>query len=114
MARVFVTADKTNPDDHGDHYSFSTKLTLYHSCDYFYFCGFIGTDPTRCIQYCSQPLGRKFWVEQGSKVARVAIGGTLTTKIMEGCLVLIPDSDDTKIIMQQCQRQQDQFSEIKR
>nr|WP_244183456.1 hypothetical protein [Xenorhabdus kozodoii] len=34
-------------------------------------------------------------------------------KIMEGCLVLIPDSNDTRIIKQQYQRQQDQLSEIK-
>ncbi|WP_416777124.1 SymE family type I addiction module toxin [Xenorhabdus budapestensis] len=40
-------------------------------------------------------------------------GCTLTVKIMEGCLVLIPDSDDTRTIKQQYQRQQDQLSEIK-
>lgn len=40
-------------------------------------------------------------------------GCTLTVKIMDGCLVLIPDSDDTKTIKQQYQRQQDQLSEIK-
>ncbi|WP_244183457.1 hypothetical protein [Xenorhabdus kozodoii] len=34
-------------------------------------------------------------------------------KIMDGCLVLIPDSDDTRTIKQQYQRQQDQLSEIK-
>ncbi|MDC9603720.1 SymE family type I addiction module toxin [Xenorhabdus griffiniae] len=39
------------------------------------------------------------------------IGGTLTVKIMDGCLVLIPDSDDTRTIKQQYQ--QDQLSEIK-
>nr|WP_306309308.1 hypothetical protein [Xenorhabdus anantnagensis] len=32
---------------------------------------------------------------------------------MDGCLVLIPDSDDTRSIKQQYQRQQDQLSEIK-
>ncbi|WP_438804861.1 SymE family type I addiction module toxin [Proteus mirabilis] len=41
------------------------------------------------------------------------IGGTLTVKIMDGCLVLIPDSDDSRNIGQQYQRQQDQLSEIK-
>ncbi|WP_416776954.1 SymE family type I addiction module toxin [Xenorhabdus budapestensis] len=29
------------------------------------------------------------------------IGGTLTVKIMDGCLVLIPDSDYTRSIKQQ-------------
>ncbi|WP_338805444.1 SymE family type I addiction module toxin [Xenorhabdus griffiniae] len=47
------------------------------------------------------------------KAAGFAIGGTLTVKIMDGCLVLIPDSDDTRTIKQQYQRQQDQLSEIK-
>ncbi|MDE1480702.1 hypothetical protein KKJ25_00835 [Xenorhabdus bovienii] len=41
------------------------------------------------------------------------IGGTLTVKIMDGCIVLIPDSDDTRTIKQEYQRQQDQLSEIK-
>ncbi|WP_368870943.1 SymE family type I addiction module toxin [Proteus mirabilis] len=40
-------------------------------------------------------------------------GCTLTVKIMDGCLVLIPDTDDTRTIRQQYQRQQDQLSEIK-
>jgi toxic protein SymE len=34
----------------------------------------------------------------------------MTVKIMNGCLVLIPDSDDTRTIKQQYQRQQDQLS----
>ncbi|PHM49633.1 SymE family type I addiction module toxin [Xenorhabdus miraniensis] len=50
---------------------------------------------------------------QWLKQAGFEIGGTLTVKIMDGCLVLIPDSDDTKTIKQQYQRQQDQLSEIK-
>ncbi|BET95291.1 hypothetical protein TCT1_02120 [Xenorhabdus sp. TCT-1] len=47
------------------------------------------------------------------KAAGFDIGGTLTVKIMDGCLVLIPDSDDTRTIKQQYQRQQDRLSEIK-
>ncbi|MBE8598148.1 SymE family type I addiction module toxin [Xenorhabdus sp. BG5] len=50
---------------------------------------------------------------QWLKAAGFDIGGTLTVKIMDGCLVLIPDSDDTRTIKQQYQRQQDQLSEIK-
>nr|WP_262947115.1 type I toxin-antitoxin system SymE family toxin [Xenorhabdus indica] len=50
---------------------------------------------------------------QWLKQAGFDIGGTLTVKIMDGCLVLIPDSDDTRIIKQQYQRQQNQLSEIK-
>ncbi|WP_338805361.1 SymE family type I addiction module toxin [Xenorhabdus griffiniae] len=50
---------------------------------------------------------------QWLKQAGFDIGGTLTVKIMDGCLVLIPDSDDTRTIKQQYQRQQDQLSEIK-
>ncbi|MDE9434278.1 type I toxin-antitoxin system SymE family toxin [Xenorhabdus bovienii] len=50
---------------------------------------------------------------QWLKAAGFDIGGTLTVKIMDGCLVLIPDSDDTRSIKQQYQRQQDQLSEIK-
>ncbi|WP_217277131.1 hypothetical protein [Photorhabdus heterorhabditis] len=34
-------------------------------------------------------------------------------KVMDGCLVLIPDTDDTRTIKQQYQRQQDQLSDIK-
>ncbi|MBD2816698.1 hypothetical protein ID850_18650 [Xenorhabdus sp. Flor] len=41
------------------------------------------------------------------------IGGTLTVKIMDGCLVLIPDSDETNSLKQQYQRQREQISEIK-
>ncbi|PHM59279.1 SymE family type I addiction module toxin [Xenorhabdus sp. KK7.4] len=50
---------------------------------------------------------------QWLKQAGFEIGGTLTVKIMDGCLVLIPDSDDTRTIRQQYQRQQNQLSEIK-
>ncbi|MDC9598939.1 SymE family type I addiction module toxin [Xenorhabdus anantnagensis] len=50
---------------------------------------------------------------QWLKAAGFDIGGTLTVKIMDGCLVLIPDSDETQSIKQQYQRQQDQLSEIK-
>ncbi|EPJ3742396.1 TPA: hypothetical protein ACKR1W_000516 [Proteus mirabilis] len=34
-------------------------------------------------------------------------------KILNGCLVLIPDSEDTRAIKQQNQHQQAQLSEIK-
>ncbi|MBD1229606.1 type I toxin-antitoxin system SymE family toxin [Xenorhabdus griffiniae] len=50
---------------------------------------------------------------QWLKAAGFDIGGTLTVKIMAGCLVLIPDSDDTCAIKQQYRRQQEQFSDIK-
>ncbi|KOP34788.1 endoribonuclease [Xenorhabdus sp. GDc328] len=50
---------------------------------------------------------------QWLKAAGFDKGCTLTVKIMDGCLVLIPDSDDTRTIKQQYQRQQDQLSEIK-
>ncbi|MEQ1965322.1 SymE family type I addiction module toxin [Xenorhabdus khoisanae] len=50
---------------------------------------------------------------QWLKAAGFNKGCTLTVKIMDGCLVLIPDSDDTRNIKQQYQRQQDQLSEIK-
>ncbi|OTA15310.1 endoribonuclease [Xenorhabdus beddingii] len=50
---------------------------------------------------------------QWLKQAGFDIGGTLTVKIMDGCLVLIPDSDETRSIKQQYQRQQDHLSEIK-
>ncbi|SFN85812.1 SymE family type I addiction module toxin [Xenorhabdus japonica] len=50
---------------------------------------------------------------QWLKAAGFDIGDTLTVKIMNGCLVLIPDSDDTCTIKQQYRRQQDQLSEIK-
>ncbi|WP_099120288.1 SymE family type I addiction module toxin [Xenorhabdus sp. KK7.4] len=51
--------------------------------------------------------------DQWLKQAGFDVGGTLTVKIMDGCLVLIPDSDDTRNIRQQYERQQDQLSEIK-
>ncbi|KOP34145.1 endoribonuclease, partial [Xenorhabdus sp. GDc328] len=47
------------------------------------------------------------------KAAGFDKGCTFTVKIMDGCLVLIPDSDETRTIKQQYQRQQDQLSEIK-
>ncbi|CDH25489.1 conserved hypothetical protein [Xenorhabdus bovienii str. kraussei Becker Underwood] len=50
---------------------------------------------------------------QWLKAAGFDKGCTLTVKIMDGCLVLIPDSDDTRSIKQQYERQQDQLSEIK-
>ncbi|WP_370277052.1 SymE family type I addiction module toxin [Xenorhabdus bovienii] len=50
---------------------------------------------------------------QWLKAAGFDIGGTLTVKIMDSCLVLIPDSDDTRTIKQQYQRQQDQLSDIR-
>ncbi|OTA15533.1 endoribonuclease [Xenorhabdus vietnamensis] len=49
------------------------------------------------------------WLKQ----AGFEIGDTLTVKIMEGCLVLIPDNDETRTIKQQYERQQNQLSEIK-
>ncbi|MCC8368384.1 type I toxin-antitoxin system SymE family toxin [Xenorhabdus sp. PB61.4] len=49
------------------------------------------------------------WLKQ----AGFEIGSTLTVKIMDGCIVLIPDSDDTRSIRQQYQQQQNQLSEIK-
>ncbi|WP_340622093.1 SymE family type I addiction module toxin [Xenorhabdus siamensis] len=45
---------------------------------------------------------------QWLKAAGFDKGCTLTVKIMDGCLVLIPDSDDTRSI-----KQQYQLSEIK-
>ncbi|MBC8947617.1 MULTISPECIES: SymE family type I addiction module toxin [Xenorhabdus] len=50
---------------------------------------------------------------QWLKAAGFDKGCTLTVKIMDGCLVLIPDTDDTRTIKQQYRCQQDQFSEIK-
>ncbi|WP_099118750.1 SymE family type I addiction module toxin [Xenorhabdus ishibashii] len=50
---------------------------------------------------------------QWLKAAGFDIGGTLTVKIMEGCLVLIPDNDETNSLKQQYQRQREQISEIK-
>uniref|UniRef100_UPI0036DCF082 SymE family type I addiction module toxin n=1 Tax=Photorhabdus sp. RM322S TaxID=3342825 RepID=UPI0036DCF082 len=40
-------------------------------------------------------------------------GGQITVKVMDGCLVLIPDSDTTQHYQQQYQRQQSQLNEIK-
>ncbi|WP_426578127.1 SymE family type I addiction module toxin [Xenorhabdus stockiae] len=51
--------------------------------------------------------------DQWLKQAGFDVGGTLTVKIMDGCLVLIPDSNDTRNIRQQYEHQQDQLSEIK-
>ncbi|SIP71220.1 Endoribonuclease symE (fragment) [Xenorhabdus innexi] len=50
---------------------------------------------------------------QWLKQAGFEIGGSVTVKIMEGCLVLIPDSDETHSLKQQYQRQREQISEIK-
>ncbi|AYA39735.1 SymE family type I addiction module toxin [Xenorhabdus nematophila] len=50
---------------------------------------------------------------QWLKQAGFNIGGSVTVKIMEGCLVLIPDSDETHSLKQQYQRQRAQISEIK-
>ncbi|KOP32038.1 endoribonuclease, partial [Xenorhabdus sp. GDc328] len=47
------------------------------------------------------------------KAAGFDKGCTFTVKIMDGCLVLIPDSDETRTIKQQYQRQQDKLSDIK-
>lgn len=40
-------------------------------------------------------------------------GGQITVKVMDGCLVLIPDSEATQHYQQQYQRQQSQLNEIK-
>ncbi|MBD2812693.1 type I toxin-antitoxin system SymE family toxin [Xenorhabdus sp. Vera] len=50
---------------------------------------------------------------QWLKAAGFDIGGSVTVKIMDGCLVLIPDSDETNSLKQQYQRQREQISEIK-
>ncbi|MBD2812280.1 type I toxin-antitoxin system SymE family toxin [Xenorhabdus sp. Vera] len=50
---------------------------------------------------------------QWLKQAGFEIGGSVTVKIMEGCLVLIPDNDETNSFKQQYQRQREQISEIK-
>ncbi|MBD2814995.1 hypothetical protein ID850_09510 [Xenorhabdus sp. Flor] len=39
--------------------------------------------------------------------------GSVTVKIMDGCLVLIPASSETNSLKQQYQRQREQISEIK-
>ncbi|WP_147298993.1 type I toxin-antitoxin system SymE family toxin [Xenorhabdus cabanillasii] len=48
-----------------------------------------------------------------AKQAGFDIGGTLIVKIMDDCLVLIPDSDDIRGYPAAVQRQKDQLSEIK-
>ncbi|PHM30058.1 conserved hypothetical protein [Xenorhabdus innexi] len=50
---------------------------------------------------------------QWLKQAGFEIGGSVTVKIMDGCLVLIPASSETNSLKQQYQRQQAQLSEIK-
>ncbi|WP_072081523.1 SymE family type I addiction module toxin [Yersinia similis] len=50
---------------------------------------------------------------QWLKEAGFETGFTFTVKILNGCLVLIPDSEDTRTIKQQNQQQQAQLSEIK-
>ncbi|MBD2786195.1 type I toxin-antitoxin system SymE family toxin [Xenorhabdus sp. DI] len=50
---------------------------------------------------------------QWLKQAGFDIGGSVTVKIMDGCLVLIPDSDETSSLKQQYQRQREQISDIK-
>ncbi|MDM3840942.1 SymE family type I addiction module toxin [Proteus mirabilis] len=47
------------------------------------------------------------------KAAGFETGFTFTVKILNGCLVLIPDSEETRAIKQQNQQQQAQLSEIK-
>ncbi|MDX8000936.1 type I addiction module toxin, SymE family [Xenorhabdus sp. Reich] len=50
---------------------------------------------------------------QRLKAAGFETVGSVTVKIMDGCLVLIPDSDETNSLKQQYQRQREQISEIK-
>ncbi|EMA3642302.1 type I toxin-antitoxin system SymE family toxin [Providencia stuartii] len=50
---------------------------------------------------------------QWLKAAGFETGFTFTVKILNGCLVLIPDSEDTRAIKQQNQQQQAQLSAIK-
>ncbi|WP_145480916.1 SymE family type I addiction module toxin [Yersinia similis] len=50
---------------------------------------------------------------QWLKEAGFETGFTFTVKILNGCLVLIPDSEDTRTIKQQNQQQQAQPREIK-
>ncbi|EOD6329450.1 SymE family type I addiction module toxin [Providencia stuartii] len=56
------------------------------------------------------PIHRK---GQWLKEADFDTGFTFTVKILNGCLVLIPDSEDTRTIKQQNQQQQAQLNEIK-
>ncbi|EFE55077.1 hypothetical protein PROVRETT_06244 [Providencia rettgeri DSM 1131] len=50
---------------------------------------------------------------QWLKDAVFETGFTFTVKILNGCLVLLPNSEDTRAIKQQNQQQQAQLSEIK-
>ncbi|EMG9288808.1 SymE family type I addiction module toxin [Providencia stuartii] len=50
---------------------------------------------------------------QWLKDAGFETGFTFTVKILNGCLVLIPDSEDIRAMKQQNQQQQAQLSEIK-
>ncbi|HEM6907245.1 TPA: type I toxin-antitoxin system SymE family toxin [Providencia stuartii] len=50
---------------------------------------------------------------QWLKEAGFETGFTFTVKILNGCLVLIPDSEDSRTIKQQNQQQQAQLNEIK-
>ena len=50
---------------------------------------------------------------QWLKAAGFETGFTFTVKILNGCLVLIPDSEDIRVIKQQNQQQQAQLSAIK-
>ncbi|SFU84096.1 SymE family type I addiction module toxin [Xenorhabdus koppenhoeferi] len=50
---------------------------------------------------------------QWLKAAGFETGGSVTVKIMAGCLVLIPDSDETHSLRQQYQQQRAQISDIK-
>ncbi|HAE77674.1 hypothetical protein JC794_07325 [Morganella morganii] len=47
------------------------------------------------------------------KVAGFETGFTFTVKILNGCLVLIPDSEDIRAIKQQNQQQQAQIAAFK-
>ncbi|EPF5870193.1 SymE family type I addiction module toxin [Morganella morganii] len=47
------------------------------------------------------------------KVAGFETGFTFTMKILNGCLVLIPDSEDIRTIKQQNQKQQAQVAAFK-
>lgn len=47
------------------------------------------------------------------KAAGFEIGFTFTVKILNGCLVLIPDSEDIRTIKQQNQQQQAQIAAFK-
>ncbi|EPU0813353.1 TPA: SymE family type I addiction module toxin [Morganella morganii] len=47
------------------------------------------------------------------KAAGFETGFTLTVKILNGCLVLIPDSEDIRTIKQQNQKQQAQVAAFK-